>query len=129
MGQQFVLSQVPEEKKKPVTARISAWLFRVASSAVVALFWFAWDAAVRFPRAAVVVYTLGWCLLDIPAWRGSWGWWNAALVAIHPVTVAVVVRAWWEYGDPEEEFQGPVMDGRVAMWDTVMARPHEGTSR
>ena len=128
MGQQFVLSQVPEEKKKSAVAKFNAWLFRVASSAVVTLFWLLWDAAVRFPRAAAVVYAVGWCLLDIPAWQGSWGWWNAALIAVNPVTVAVVVRAWWEYWPAPVE-SPDTTDGRVAMWNTVMAAPHEGTNR
>ena len=122
----FIMLEPPAPAKKPAVARVNSFLARVAWRALVALFWFTWGTVRRFPRAAAVTYGVAWVLLDVPMWADGGAWWvNGMLVAANPVPVAAGVRAWWEMSKRVEPTR---RDGRVAMWDTVMAAPHEGTN-
>lgn len=133
MDPQFVLQPAPAPAAKSVTDRVNAWAGRLLKAAAVGLFWWTWDALFRWPRAAVVAYTVAWNAVTVSAgvdltwglvWLPGHGWWTLLLAATHPVTVAAGVAVWWHMTEPEAE---TLPDGRVVMWNQGMASPHEGT--
>lgn len=113
-------------KKVPFTTRVNRAVARAVARAVrLAVAWAAlslFDAACRYPRVTLGVYAVGWGWFGVPLWIDGAGWWNAAVVAVNPLTLFAVLAAvkWREWDAPEPD---PI-DDDVTLWQTVLASDH-----
>ncbi|HCB03586.1 MAG TPA: hypothetical protein DEQ43_04940 [Nocardioides bacterium] len=95
---------------------------RLAARAAIWAGWAIVDAAATWPRATIVAYTLVWALLDVPLWVSGGGWWNAVVVAVNPLTWAVL----WVAADIDDEGDDDVpvitsLGAPEAIWQTSIA--------